>query len=76
MFFLALMVAVVAFLLYVDVVEVIVVRIVPFLNKRLALDNSLKWPIFFLSIFFPKAPWQRRWRRQGEGVKNKKMKKK
>ena len=43
--FLALMVAVVAFLLCMDVVKVMVVRMVPFLNKRYASDVSLKWPV-------------------------------
>ena len=39
------MVAVVAFPLCMDVVEVTVVRMVQFLNKRQAYDDSLKWLI-------------------------------
>ena len=44
-FFFALMVAVVAFPLCMNVVEVMVFMMVPFLNKRQAQVDSLKWPI-------------------------------
>ena len=39
------MVAFVVFPLCMDVVGVMVVMMVTFLNKRLAYDDSLKWPI-------------------------------
>ena len=57
MLFLVLMEAVVAFPLCINVVEMMVDRMVQFLNKRQVQDDSLKWPIvpppkIFFFFFF------------------------